>query len=292
MPSPDDWVYIEHAGIGRSDNPVQRGALSAWAAAGWTESADQEGAAIPEPWLAPAAQCGTGLLIPMYIFPSDAYTNAHYNSLIALARTYPRVPVMVILNNSNGPGALFELNFEVVIRRMQAAGIIVLGYVDTAYTAIPAATVQADVDTWLAFYPTVDGIFWDQGTNDTAAAHLAYYRTITNYAHSRGLHPVVTNPGSVIPEDYYAGCADIVVVHENSTFPTEADLKGDFAGGASDYPSTRRAVLVYNQPSLDGSKVTMMSKYVRWIYITDDTGANPWDSLTSYLAGLFAAVAA
>jgi hypothetical protein len=229
-------------------------------------------------------------MIPMYIYPASAYTNTDYNNLIALARTYPRVPCAVILNNANGPGAAQDGNFTVAIRRLHAAGITVLGYVDTSYTTIPFATVQTHVDTWLAFYPDVDGIFWDQGTNDTNSTHLAYYRSITDFTHGRGLHPVVLNTGTVIPENYYAGCADIIVVHENSTYPTEADLKGDFAGGASDYPRTRRGVLVYNQATLDTSKVTMMSKYVRWIYITNDTGANPWDSLATYLDGLFAAL--
>jgi hypothetical protein len=290
MPSPSDWVYIEHPAVGRSPNPVQRGSLAAWFAQGWAESSDQDEQASSEPWIEPVAQCGTGLMIPMYIYPANAYTNTDYNNLIALARTYPRVPCMVILNNSNGPGEAQDLNFTVAIRRMHAAGITVLGYVDTAYTAVTDDTVRAQVDTWLAFYPDVDGVFWDQGTNDTNSTHLAYYRSITDFAHTRGLHPVVLNTGTVIPEDYYAGCADIVVVHENSTYPTEADLKGDFAGGASDYPRTRRGVLVYDKATLDPAAVTMMSKYVRWVYVTNDAAVNPWDSLTTYLDDLFAAL--
>lgn len=286
----DDWVYIEKAGIGRSVNPVQRGSLSFWVAAGWAEATDQDGAPSGQPWVTPQAQCGTGLLIPLYIYPASVYTNADYNGLIALARQYPRVPVMVVLNNANGPGGAADANFTVAITRLHAAGIICLGYIDTNYTAIPAATVQGEVDTWLRFYPKIDGIFWDQGTNDTVGLHLAYYRAITDYAHGKGLHPVIANPGTVIPENYYAGCADIMVVHENSAYPSEASLKGDFQGGASDYPGTRRATLVYGQPTLDTGQVTMMSKYVRWVFVTDDSGANPWDTLPPYLDDLFAAL--
>jgi hypothetical protein len=39
----------------------------------------------------------------------------------------------------------------------QAAGVVVVGYVPTGYAATAISSVRAQVDTWKAFYPGIDG---------------------------------------------------------------------------------------------------------------------------------------
>lgn len=229
----------------------------------------------------------TGVLIPMYIYPSSAYSNADYNGLIALARKYRNVPLIAVINNSNGPGASQDGNFTVVITRMRAAGIIVCGYIDTNYRAVTAASVESQIDTWLSFYPAIDGLFFDQQDNDASSASLTYYSAVTTYAHNKGLYPIISNPGTPLLGDYYAaGLPDIYCIHENSSYPSEATLEGDYAGGNADYPWDRRAVLVYNQTALSPAQLAIIRKYAGWVYVTTDNLPNPWDSLPSYLESL------
>lgn len=235
---------------------------------------------------------GTGVLIPLYIYPASAYSNADYNNLIALARAYRQVPLIAVINNSNGPGGAQDGNFTVAITRMRAAGITVCGYIDTNYRAVTSAAVQAQIDTWLSFYPAIDGLFFDQQDNDGSTASLDYYGAVTSYAHSKGLYPVISNPGTPLLGPYYGtGLPDIYVVHENSTFPSEATLLGDYAGGNADYPWHRRAVLVYNQSALSPAQLAIIRKYAGWVYVTSDDLPNPWDALPSYLEQLIAVLA-
>lgn len=233
----------------------------------------------------------TGIMIPMYIYPSNVYTNTTYNNLIALKKKYHNVPLTVILNNSNGPGAARDGNFTVAITRLHGAGITVLGYVSTSYATRASADVKTDIDTWLSFYPAVDGIFFDEMTNDSDTTHITYYADLTSYSHGKSLYPIVGNSGTVMPQAYFdSNTADIINTVENSSFPSESSLQGDFAGGNMDYDYNRRSGLVYGQSTLSYSELKLVRKYLGNIYITDDSGANPWDTISTYLESIFQAL--
>ncbi|MCA9940992.1 MAG: spherulation-specific family 4 protein [Anaerolineales bacterium] len=225
----------------------------------------------------------TGILIPMYVYPANIFTNPVYNQLIALKKTYHDVPVYAILNPANGPGAVADGNYTAAIERLHGAGIFILGYVSTAYTARPYATVTADVDAWQTLYPDVDGIFFDEMTNDNNQGHVNYYQGLNNYAHAAGLYPTVGNPGAGTLEIYFSSnTADVIVIHENSSWPTEADLKGDYDGGYADYHYRQRAGLVYAQ-GMDTAQFQVLRHYLGLVYVTDDTLPNPWDTLSPHL---------
>jgi hypothetical protein len=105
------------------------------------------------------------------------------------------------------------------------------------------------------------------------------------------LNPTVGNPGvNQQPAWFATYTADIIVVHENSTWPSEASMEGNFVGGHAFYPPSRRAAMVYNQPTLDVALLDTLRKNVQWVYVNDDNLPNPWDALPSYLGELFAAV--
>jgi hypothetical protein len=114
------------------------------------------------------------------------------------------------------------------------------------------------------------------------------------YAHTTGFWPTVANPGADTPGRYFAAdAADVIIIHEGSSWPKETRLKGDYFGGYADYPPFTRAVLVHSQPKLDRAAAQIVRRYARWVYVTegvyregDPKAANPWDRLSAHLEEL------
>lgn len=251
----------------------------------------------------PGTDMASGIIIPYYLFlPGSPYSDANVQRLLDTMRSYHDVPVLVILNPADGPGAAADPNYQNLIELLQAAGAQVLGYVATTFGTRPEAAVKADIDKWLNLYPNPrpDGIFldempWDSGPGNVGTSYVDLYKRYTDYAHSLGLNPTVGNPGTnQQPVWFSTYTADVIVVHEDLTWPSEASMAGNYAGGHADYSPSRRAALVYNQATLDQTLLSTLRKNVQWVYVTDDyqtAGAlNPWDSLPSYLEQLFAAL--
>jgi hypothetical protein len=239
----------------------------------------------------------TGIIIPFYIYPNNPYTDPVVARLLGLIRQYREVPVIVVINPSSGPGAVWDGNYAALIRVLRAAGACVAGYVSTDYAVRPAGEVQADINAWLTLYADtpISTIFMDEqpydlvvGSTDTVALYASY----TNYCHARNLAPVIGNPGTNQRGEHFASrTADIIVVNEVATYPSEASMLGNFVGGHVDYRYTLRAALVYGQATLVPGLVRRLAKYVQYVLITDDVLPNPWDSLPTYLEQLFAIVA-
>lgn len=240
------------------------------------------------------AQERTGVLVPMYVYPANVHTNPAYNRLIDLKRRHETVPVWVIVNPASGPGRRADPNYTKAIDRLQGAGCVVLGYVTTSYARRPETDVRADIDHWLALYPRVQGIFFDEMTYEDADARAKYQAALNRYAHDAGCWPTVANPGAETPGRYFAAdAADVIVVHEGSDWPKEDRLKGDYFGGYADYPPFSRGVLVHSMPTLDPERLRAVRKYARWVYVTEDpyrtndpAADNPWDVLSKHLDAL------
>jgi len=230
-----------------------------------------------------------GLLIPLYIYPANIYTNDTYNNLISLSKRYHNVQVYAILNPSNGPGDAWDGNYKVAVERLHGAGIKVLGYIATNYSSVSLASAQANVSKWQELYSAIDGIFMDEMSNyENSAGNISYYNDLTSYIHSKGLYPSIGNPGAGCVGDYFGNkTADVIVIHENRNWPSETDLRGDYENGYSAFNYNRRAALVYNQSSIDLVNFSIMRKYVGLVYVDDDDLPNPWDTLPSYLESLF-----
>jgi hypothetical protein len=237
----------------------------------------------------------TGILIPLYIYPANIHTNAAYNRLIELKLEHPTVPVCAIVNPASGPGAERDANYVKAIDRLHGAGIVVIGYVSTEYARRPRADVERDIARWGELYPKINGLFLDEMTNDVEGAgaeHIAHYAALTQFGHEAGYWPVIANPGTATPGAYFdAPAADVIVIHEGNSFPDEATLKGDYFGGNADYPPFTRAGLVHSRETWDDERFATLSKYVRWVYVTDDIyttpADNPWDSLSRHMERMF-----
>lgn len=233
----------------------------------------------------------TGIIMPLYVYPSNVFTNATYNAVIDAMKTYKRVPTMIILNPSNGAGDPSigpDGNYRVAIDRLHGAGGKVIGYVHASYTARPLADVEEDVLIWYQMYPAIDGIFVDEMTYANDPAAILYFQNLNSYIKSLGFKYTVCNPGSPFVGQYQeADVADIIIGWETSSYPTLVQEKEDWDNGAVAYSLYKRGALVYNQPTLDGTAATQLAKFFGWIYVTSDNLPNPWDSTPSYLASLY-----
>lgn len=233
----------------------------------------------------------SGIIIPLYIYPANIWTNTAYNEIVTLAKTYKRVPVICIINPSNGPGdpsVGVDGNYTVAINILHGAGIKVIGYVHSSYTGIPLSTVEQVVATWQKMYPAIDGIFCDESTYANDPASLLYYQNLNAYIKSLGFSYTILNPGAPFAGQYQSSdCADIIIGWESSVIPTLTQMQEDWMGGAVEYSVYKRGCLLYGQSTLDTSLLQRLAMYYGWVYITSDVLPNPWDTLPSYLSTLF-----
>lgn len=196
---------------------------------------------------------------------------------------------VAVLNPANGPGARADSRYEDVVAICHEQGQNILGYVSTRYGARPLSDVTADIDRYYADYE-VDGIFVDEMAEnplnpDTRQDLRAYYQQV--YAHvqqrTAGTELVVGNPGVAAGTDWQVtdSVADVLVVFEGSAVSYEAWTP---PGWITAHPPERFAHLVHTTPEHSLARVCELAgeRNAGYIYATDDSGANPWDSLPSY----------
>ena len=201
--------------------------------------------------------------------------------MISLKQAHPNVPLYVILNPNNGPGASVDSAYATVISQLQSVGAIVIGYVYTSYGARASSTVEADVYSWKQFYPSINGIFFDEMSNSTS--EVSYYAGLTSYVHSSGMTVSVGNPGGETPEAFFQGnAADNIVISETSGWPSTAGIEN----GGSGTPAMK-SIMVYGASTLDADDVALAAQYNSLIWVTSGTLPNPYDSIPSYLSQLF-----
>ncbi len=214
-----------------------------------------------------------GLMVPLYSYPGATWRN-----LILAKQSNPTVPVVAVINPNNGPGGSKDPNFVKGIKNLQAAGITVLGYVDTNYARVSENSVKSQVSRYKTWYG-VNGIFFDCMWNQKGDE--IYYSTVSNYAHSLGLKMTVGNPGTSIAASYI-GTVNILVIYESSGYPSVSYL----AHTTSGHSKSNFAFIAYSVGKPSSTYVTSTLKYVSWMYITNAGGSNPYNSLPSYLSTL------
>ena len=220
-----------------------------------------------------------GILVPAYFSP----TSGGYWS--ALNQAADRVPLIAIMNPNNGPSTSVNSNYTSAVNALRNAGGRVIGYVYSSYAARPVVDVEADIDRYHAFY-TIDGFFVDEMTNDSDATHLAYYEELYQYIKAKqASYFVVGNPGINAPADYLTRpTVDALVTFENNT--GYAQYTPD--PWTQTQPATAFSHLCYDVPTADTmTNYTQLAgtRNVGYIYVTDDRGSNPWDTLPSYWLG-------
>jgi len=96
------------------------------------------------------------IIAPTYFWPGATGVPDGWSRVI-LAATYVST---VLLNPDSGPGQQQLQEFVDITRQSQAAGLKVLGYVDSSYGSRAISDVLSDIDTYSSWYQ-VDGFFID-----------------------------------------------------------------------------------------------------------------------------------
>ena len=246
-------------------------------------------------------------IIPLYAYPiswvnGQRVLSANWAAVIQAAKDNPSVIPWAIINPDDGPGLASSpdtADYAEGIRALRSAGVKTLGYVRTGWAgqfgdvSRTLSVVKREIDAWPANFGAgmVDGIFFDEGSNEDGASpdrgytRVQYYSELSRYAKSKGATLTVNNPGAPT-QAAFIPTADVTVIYENKGFPAASDLKEM----ASIAPKSKLAVLVYGQSSAPTTaQVANAKQYVGIMYTTNDTGINPWDDIPSvpYLNALF-----
>jgi hypothetical protein len=219
-----------------------------------------------------AATAPTGIMIPLYAYP----TNGTWTAVIQAKNAYPTVPFVAVINPNSGPGTSQDPNYVAGIKDLQAAGVVVLGYVPTgyatsAYSAI--SSLEAQVSAYDSWYH-VNGIFFDEMSN--IAGYESYYSTLDSYVKSLGMKYTVGNPGATVPTTYI-GTLDALVIYENGGLPDLSLL------GYPGHSTSNFAIVSYGVASPGQAFLTSSSSFAAWVYFTDALMPNPYNSLPTYL---------
>ena len=208
--------------------------------------------------------------MPAYFYPGAGWTRA--------ITSKPPPSVMILDVTSSGAGSAPNRNYQAAVKRAQGAGITIMGYSSTDYTRRPAAAVEADVTRYRSWYHVSD-IFLDEVSSDGGAA--AYYQRLASYIHS--VNPgstVMLNPGTY-PDQRYMSIGDIVMVYEN-TYANYVKLR--VPGWVRNYPAAKFANAIYatSGSELAGAISLSRQRNAGYIYVTGNSGANPYRTLPAY----------
>jgi hypothetical protein len=218
--------------------------------------------------------------IPAY-FPASVWSQA--------VGTKPP-PSAMILNPATGVGAGTAPNpgFQAAARQARDAGSVVLGYSSTADGLRPIGQVEADVRNYKAWYG-VTGIFLDSVNG--VSSELPYYEQLTSYI--RKTIPgasIWLNPG-IYPDQQYMSLANVMMVFEGTYAQYRAE---QVPAWAHNFPATRFANTVYGAFTSAQANSTISlsrSRNTGYLYVTNLSGANPYNALPSYWSTAVAALA-
>jgi hypothetical protein len=219
------------------------------------------------------------VLVPAYFDPS---ASNYWSRLAAQAAKMPG-RLYAIANPDNGPGSSREQAYTSVMATMQSNGGKVIGYVWTNYGAVSISTVESQIDQWYSYYPSINGIFLDCQANVTGQE--SYYLQLYGYVKQKDSSAIVVgNPGTNTIESYlFDGgqrVTDVVCIFETNTgFDSWTP-----SSWTSKYDRSNFYVIPYNRQP--GEWLTAVNRAaslnVGWIYCTDATLPNPYNTLPSY----------
>src|SRR6266568_3633523 len=192
---------------------------------------------------------------------------------------------LAIMNPNSGPGTSKDQRYADQVTHTEAKGIIVVGYISTSYagthnTTRTLAAAEQDVDTYYRWYPDIEGIFVDEVSIDCSSRN-SYYKPLYDYIKNKGgVAKVVLNPGTD-PAECYMSAGDMIVNFDDSY---AAYVNWTPTSWVSKYAASRFWQMIYGTSRADMPHAVAFSKNrnAGWVYVTDDGGDNPYDTLPSY----------
>ena len=214
------------------------------------------------------------LLVPLYAYPGTE--PGQWATVVRSAGSLAGL----ILNPHSGPGDAVEPEFAAAGEALRAAGVPLLGYVDTAYGRRKHRDVVADIERHRDWYQ-VDGVFLDQAGSGLDL--LPHYRRLAVAARSLEASRVVFNPG-VHPHPGFAEAADLLITFEGS-WEQYRGLR--IPEWTASFPAERFGHLVHGTPPTLCAAVPELARlrHAGVSYATPGSGDNPWGVLMPQLRG-------
>jgi hypothetical protein len=172
-----------------------------------------------------ASALATGVLLPLYIYPSEVYNDgaANWQPAFDAISASPNVPWLVVINPASGPGPTGQPgdndeNYITGTKKMNAyANVETVGYVRTNWAASPMDELKNNITTWASWSSyssaniSVKGIFFDESSDD-----YDYLNEAISFARDAfgGAITTVCNFGTTAPAKYYDIC-DVVIAFES-----------------------------------------------------------------------------
>ncbi|MCJ1276917.1 hypothetical protein MMC21_004724 [Puttea exsequens] len=209
------------------------------------------------------------IILPLYVYP-EASASAWNNANVAIT-AYPDVQWQVIINPNSGPdiasGYPTDETYIASIANMNSyPNVITLGYVDTNYSMRMYSDVTRDIDVYAGWASdteadiSIDGIFFDDVTNDSPHTYMENAAAYANTTMPSQDTPIVFNPCTQIAPSPLFDYCDTVIEFEspysdytkNGKDATGADVIASIPNDAR----AKSAFIVYSTPS--GVDVTSM----------------------------------
>ncbi|OIO14958.1 hypothetical protein AUJ73_01465 [Candidatus Gottesmanbacteria bacterium CG1_02_37_22] len=225
-----------------------------------------------------------GILLPLYIYPAGN-PNPDWQK-IADTQKIQNIPVVAIVNPHSGPGVCStsnpDSNYKNNMQVLRNAGVTMVGYVATGYGSKLSNNVKNEIDQYANCFD-VKGIFFDEVNGN--ASFLNYYKELYNYVKSKSnFDLVVINPGQNIDEVFLKeNTFDIAVIYEDYANNWSSYNPPSFI---SNYPNNHFAALIHSTANDVQTMKTYidsaLNRNIGYVYITNDSLPNPWDSLPPY----------
>ncbi|MCC6790858.1 MAG: discoidin domain-containing protein, partial [Thermomicrobiales bacterium] len=231
----------------------------------------------PSPSVTPTTSCQR-LLAPSYFYPPTGLWDPLVDQGSGVS--------FIVLNPNSGVDTKHEWRYDAPLAKARAAGIRIIGYIQTDYGTRPASEVIAEMDRYREWYG-VTSYFLDEA--DTEPESLALYKEMTDHVHAMG-GIAVLNFG-FRPHPGYMAVADILIVFEDAA---TVYASYQLPAWIDDYPSHRFAQMIYGvtEENIDWVMTKARESNAGYIWITDDhiSSGSPYNTLPSYWEDLNALV--
>ncbi|WNB86348.1 spherulation-specific family 4 protein [Cellulomonas sp. ATA003] len=184
----------------------------------------------------------------------------------------------VVMNVYNGAGAEPDPSYKAIVDALIAAGVRIIGYVDTDYGRRPIPEIAQEVAAYHRRYG-IEGVFMDQVS--PGLEKLEHYAQAVLAARTAKARFVVLNPGTH-PHPGYLDLANVTVTFEG-TWSQYVGLK--VPTWVTRFPASRFCHLVHTVPDEEfGPGLALAAdRHARSVFLTDGRGENPWDHLPDQL---------
>lgn len=237
----------------------------------------------------------TGIIFPLYVYP-DWYNgpNWGWSTVINAKLAFPQIPMVAIINVNSGPDTTVNSDYTTGLSGLVSLGIKVLGYTFTTYgvgvsgtTTHNESQIQLDIDRWKSFYPQIQGIMFDEMAPNNNSGGIAFYTRITSYAKAtKGFQMVRGNPGNDFTVPTMFCGMDLLGVREVSGYPQFTQAYKDTYSAHKSKLDVVGHDMNGLTPFTDTTFFQNANKYAAYVYITEDGGANPYDTVTAQLSGI------